>query len=50
MLYKKKDAALLDSALFEKPTAEYRGTPFWAWNCKLDKGELLRQSEVFKQM
>jgi len=50
MLYKKKDAALLDSALFEKPTAEYRGTPFWAWNCKLDKEELLSQIEIFKQM
>ena len=50
MLYKKKDDALLDSALFENPTAEYRGTPFWAWNCKLDKDELLRQIEMFKVM
>ena len=50
MLYKKKDDALLDRALFEKPTAEYRGTPFWAWNCKLDRDELLRQIEMFKKM
>ena len=50
MLYKKKDQSQLDNALFANPTSEYRGTPFWAWNCKLDKDELLRQIEVFKKM
>jgi hypothetical protein len=40
----------LDESLFKNPTAEYRGTPFWAWNCKLEKSELLRQLEVFKKM
>ncbi len=40
----------LDKKLFEAPTAEYRGTPFWAWNCDLDEKELLRQIDVFKEM
>src|SRR5699024_9435002 len=30
--------------------SEYRGTPFWAWNCKLDKDELLWQIDVLKEM
>lgn len=50
MLYKKNMASALDPALFRKPTAEYRGTPFWAWNSTLKKEELLRQIEIFKQM
>ena len=40
----------LDPKLFKKPTAEYRGTPFWAWNCDLQKDELLRQIDIFKEM
>ncbi len=50
MLYKKKDQEKLDEALFAAPTSEYRGTPFWAWNCKLEREELLRQIDIFKQM
>ena len=50
MLYKKNSAPKLDSELFRNPTAEYRGTPFWAWNCKLDRKELEWQLEVFKKM
>ena len=40
----------LDKKLFENPTCEYRGTPFWAWNCDLERDELLRQIDVFKEM
>ena len=40
----------LDKKLFKSPTAEYRGTPFWAWNCDLERDELLRQIDVFKEM
>jgi hypothetical protein len=36
--------------LFEKPTAEYRGCPFWAWNNKLDFDQLKRQIDVFEEM
>ena len=50
MLYKKNQAKTLDDALFRAPTSEYRATPFWAWNCALDKDDLLRQIDVFQQM
>lgn len=50
MLYKKNAANNLDDALFQNPTAEYRGAPFWAWNCELDEKELLRQIECLKKM
>jgi hypothetical protein len=50
MLYKKNTTARLDCELFKNPTAEYRGTPFWAWNCKLEQKELEWQLEVFKKM
>ena len=36
--------------LFSSPDARYRGKPFWAWNGKLDKDELLRQVHVMQQM
>lgn len=35
---------------FESPGAEYRGKPFWSWNGKLEKGELLRQIGVCRDM
>ena len=50
MLYKKNKSKELDEKLFKNPTAEYRGTPFWAWNCKLNKDILGRQIEYMKEM
>ncbi|MBO5326978.1 MAG: hypothetical protein J6A84_02525 [Clostridia bacterium] len=51
MLYEEnKKQRKLDKKLFQNPTAEYRGTPFWGWNCDLDKEELLRQIGIFKEM
>ena len=50
MYYPKTKTAVLNPELFKKPTAEYRGTPFWSWNTKLEKAEIERQIEVFKQM
>ncbi len=50
MLYKKNNTPKLDMELYKNPTSEYRGTPFWAWNCKLEKDELERQIEVLKEM
>ncbi len=35
---------------FKMPSAHYRGKPFWSWNGKLEKEELLRQVEVMKEM
>ncbi len=49
-LYPKNSAAELDRALFTNPTSEYRGTPFWSWNNKLDKDQLFRQIEILKKM
>ena len=50
MLYPKNRENELSSDLFKNPGCEYRGTPFWAWNCKLDKEDLLWQLEVLKKM
>ena len=50
MLYPKNTEKKLSEALFSQPTCEYRGAPFWAWNCKLDKDDLLWQLEVLKEM
>ena len=35
---------------FENPSARFRGAPFWAWNCRLERGTLVRQVEYFKEM
>lgn len=40
----------LNPELFKNPTTEYRGLPFWSWNCELDPEELVRQIEVLKKM
>lgn len=50
MLYPKNNSNKLDETLFKNPTCEYRGTPFWSWNCKLDKDLLGRQIEMLRQM
>jgi hypothetical protein len=49
-IYPRNNAQTLDLNLFQNPTAEYRGTPFWSWNCKLDEGQLLRQLDMLKAM
>ena len=48
MLYPQNQEPQLSDALFKHPTSEYRGTPFWAWNGKLSRDELLRQIKIFK--
>ena len=50
MLYRKKTDVFLKQEDFTKPSAEYRGMPFWAWNTKLDCGQLLRHAEIFREM
>ena len=50
---KKKAAPLPDAQLlssFADPSAEWRGKPFWSWNGKLDRDELLRQAACLKEM
>lgn len=50
MLYKRNTTKELSLSLFKNPTSEYRGTPFWAWNCKLTAEELTWQIEKLKEM
>ena len=50
MLYKKNQTEKLDETLFQNPSSEYRGTPFWSWNCDLNKEQLNRQIDVLKEM
>lgn len=35
---------------FQTPSAAYRGKPFWAWNGELRGEELIRQTNVMKEM
>ena len=50
MLYKKNATPSLDTKLFENPTSEYRGAPFWAWNCKVNDRIIETQIEYLKEM
>ncbi|ESZ97442.1 hypothetical protein SBOR_2131 [Sclerotinia borealis F-4128] len=45
-----KSSEPFDPRLFKNPSSEYRGCPFWAWNTKLDKDQLLRQIDYFAEM
>ena len=49
MLYP-KNAKKFDLELFKNPTAEYRATPFWAWNTDLSRDILFREIEYMKKM
>lgn len=50
MLYPKNSEKILDKELFKNPSNEYRGAPFWAWNCELDKEEVISQTHIFQEM
>lgn len=49
-MYPKSKEKHLSSELFQNPTNEYRGAPFWAWNQKLDPETLTRHIDYFKEM
>ncbi len=49
-IYKNSSSKELDLSIFKNPTKEYRGAPFWAWNTKLNKDELIRQIDCLKEM
>src|SRR5688572_5701989 len=49
-LYPQNTSPALSRSLFRKPTSEYRGTPFWSWNNKLDVDQLLRQVDQLREM
>ncbi len=50
MLYRKNMDKSLSDELFLNPDAEYRGTPFWSWNCRVTKELIDSQLEVFEKM
>ncbi len=42
-------AAALDPGVFASPPVEYRGAPFWSWNDKVRKDELIRQLDALRR-
>ena len=40
----------LKEDLFIKPSSEYRGAPFWSWNCKLTNELLEKEIKDLKDM
>lgn len=48
MLYKKTGE--LSKETFQNPSSEYRGAPFWAWNCKMDKEKVDHTLEELQKM
>lgn len=39
-----------DRGLFQSPGSEYRGMPFWAWNCRMDKEHIDNILKELKEM
>ncbi len=39
-----------DEKLFRDPPMEYWGVPFWAWNCRVTRDKIDRQTEYFRRM
>ncbi len=50
MLYKKNSEKELSTDTFLAPGSEYRGTPFWSWNCKMTSEILEKQIDYLKDM
>ena len=50
MLYERSREPELSPELFREPTSDYRGAPFWAWNCRLDPETIDRQVEMLRRM
>ena len=50
MFYQQNQNESLQDALFANPSSEYRGTPFWSWNCKVTKQLIDEQIAYYKQM
>lgn len=50
MIYPRNREEKLDEALFQNPPAEYRGIPFWSWNCKITKDLIDWQLDCFREM
>lgn len=49
-LYTKNQQERLSRELFQNPSAEYRGAPFWAWNCKMTKERVVQGYAQLQEM
>ena len=49
-MYSKWKKEKFSDNIFNSPTAEFRGAPFWAWNSALDTDMLRRQVDIFAEM
>ena len=49
MLYPKNEFPFQE-AQFQNPDSEYRGTPFWAWNCYMTKEKISMMIDTLKTM
>ena len=45
MRFKRKDSLTYEE--FKTPSKEYRGIPFWSWNCRIDDSKIKKQLAVF---
>ncbi len=50
MFFEKSKEKTLSKELFQNPTSEYRGEPFWSWNCKVTEELVDKQMEIYRQM
>lgn len=50
MLYSKNQEDILRNELFQNPTKEYRGTPFWSWNTKMNNDHIDHTLSELKEM
>lgn len=50
MFYQKNLEKTLSGELFRNPTSEYRGAPFWSWNCQVSEDMVDEQIEIYKEM
>ncbi len=50
MFYNKNSEKTLSKELFQNPTSEYRGAPFWSWNCKINEDLVDDQIDIYKEM
>lgn len=49
-LYENSRLPSLPDEVFRNPGSEYRGTPFWSWNCEVTEELVHDQAEIFKEM
>lgn len=49
-MYLKSNSEELKKEEFRNPSRDFRGAPFWAWNCRLDRETIRSQIHMLKEM